>query len=315
VTVGAVLLLYALVVGKPGLSWFRRAQWPSRSPRLGIAVYVAAAWSALAAVALAGMTLAVPTTALSGGISDALGACVLRMRAEYATPGGITVAVVGIAISAAVAIRVGVATSVQVATMRKQARRQVELAQLVGRLDVDLDALVVDDDQPTAFCIGGPRPTIVFTSSAVGWLDTSQLHAVLAHERAHLTHGHHRLQTAACVLARSMPMLPLLREAPEQIGRLVEMHADDVATGAHDRSVLASALVALATAPIRQPVLAVAATDTLARMRRLLAPLPPLPRTTRRVVCGLIGVLVLLPLLTAGTPALIALALGRVTPQ
>jgi len=315
VSVGGVLLLYAVAVGVGGASWFRHAQWPARSPGLGIAVYLAAAWSVLAAVALAGVTLAVPTTAVGGGLSNAIGACVRRLRAEYATPGGITLAVVGIAIPVALTLRVAVAAIVPLSSMRRHPRRQVALARLVGRPDPHLGALVVDDDQPTAFCIGGAQPTIVFTAAALEWLDDTQLEAVLAHERAHLSYRHHRLQAAARVLGRTLPFVPLLRDAPAEIGRLVEMHADDVATRSHDRSVLATALVALATAPARPPALAVGGTDALARMRRLLTPPPPLTRRTRRAVAALVGLLAVLPVVTAGIPAMIALALGRIPPQ
>jgi hypothetical protein len=314
-TVGGLLLVYAVTVGTAGLQWFRRARWTGRSPYLGVAVYLAAAWSVLAALALAGLTLAVPATALGGGISHVLGACVLRLRAEYATPGGAAVAGVGIAVSAALVVRVAAATIAQVTAMRAQAGRQVQLARLVGRDEPDLGALVVDSDQPSAFCVGGSQPTIVFTSAALDALDPRQIRAVLAHERAHLVHHHHWMQTAARVLARALPVIPLLREAPDQLGRLIEMHADDVAVVDHERSVLATALVTLATAPARQPALAAAATDALARMRRLLAPTPPLPRAGRRAVTATAALLVVLPVLMAGTPALIALALGRVSPQ
>jgi len=315
VTIGGVLLLYAVAVGGGGAAWFRRAQWPARSPGLGIAAYLAAAWSVLAALALAGVTLAVPTTALGGGLSNAIGACVRRLRAEYATPGGSTFAVVGIAVAAALVLRAAGASIVQVSTMRRHARRQVALARLVGRPDPRLGALVVADDQPTAFCIGGAQPTIVFTAAALEWLDAAQLEAVLAHERAHLACRHHRLQAAARVLARTLPFVPLLRHAPDEIGRLVEMHADDAATRSHEPAVLASALVALATAPAAPPALAVGATDALVRMRRLLTPPPPLTRRSRRAVSALVGLLAVLPVVTAGIPAMIALALGRIPPQ
>ena len=314
-TVGGVLVVYAVIVGTAGLSWFRRARWTSRSPRLGIAVYLAAAWSVLAALTLAGLTLAVPATALGGGISDVLGACVLRLRAAYATPGGAAVAGAGIAVSAALVVRIATAGVTQIAALRAQARRQVDLARLVGRAEPSLGALVVEHDAPSAFCVGGAQPTIVFTSAALDALDRRQIRAVLAHERAHLAHHHHRLQTAAKVMARALPLIPLLREAPDELARLIEMHADDVATVDHDRSVLATALVTLATAPTRHPALAAGATDALARMRRLLAPVPPLARAGRHAASAAFALLVLLPMLMAGTPALIALAMGRVTPQ
>jgi Zn-dependent protease with chaperone function len=314
-TVGGVLLVYAVAVGTAGLAWFRRARWPSRSPSLAAALYLASAWSVLAALTLAGLTLAVPATALGGGISDVLGACVLRLRAEYATPGGAVVAGLGIAVSTALVLRCAGATFAEVSAMRAQARRQVDLAQLVGRDEPGLGALVVDSEQPCAFCVGGAQPTIVFTSAALDALDRRQLSAVLAHERAHLTHGHHRLQTVAKVLARALPIVPLLREAPGELGRLIEMHADDVAAVEHDRSVLATALVTLATGPARQPALAAAATDAIARMRRLLAPAPPLNLAGRQLARASVALLVLFPGLMAGTPAFIALAMGRVSPQ
>jgi Zn-dependent protease with chaperone function len=314
-TVGGLLLVYAAIVGTAGLRWFHRWRWTGRSPYLGVTVYLAAAWSVLAALVLAGLTLAVPATALGGGLSDVLGACVRRLRAEYAAPGGAEVAAVGISLSAALVVRVVAATIAQVAAMRSRARRQVQLARLVGRHEPDLGALIVDSDQPSAFCVGGAQPTIVFTSAALDALDPRQILAVLAHEHAHLVHRHHWMQTAARVMSRALPIFPLFRKAPDQLGRLIEMHADDVAVVDHGRSVLATALVALATAPARQPALAAAATDALARMRRLLAPAPPLPRAGRRAATAAAALLVVLPVLMAGTPALIALALGRVGPQ
>jgi Peptidase family M48 len=315
VTVGWFLLVYAAIVGTGGPLWFRRASWPLRTPRLAITVYLAACWSLLVALLLAGLALAVPATALGGGISYTLGACIVRLRAAYATPGGALVAGLGLAVSAALLSRLGAATVSQISAMRRQARRQVDLALMIGRRAPELDAIVVDDANPSAFCVGGRRPTVVFTTAALDSLSPDQVRAVLAHERAHLAHRHHRLLTAGRVMARALPFVPLLHEAPVELGRLVEMHADDAATEHHDRAVLATALVTLATTPTRQPVLAAAATDVLARMRRLLAPSPPLDAAGRRLANITVAALVLLPLLFAVTPALVALAMGRVTPQ
>ena len=68
-------------------------------------VYLAAGWSVIAAVGLAGLTLAVHATALGGGLSHLVGACVLRLRATYGTPGGATVAGLGLTLAGAVAAR------------------------------------------------------------------------------------------------------------------------------------------------------------------------------------------------------------------
>ena len=55
----------------------------------------------VAALTLAGLTLTVHATALSGALSQLIGACVLRLRATYATPGGMAGAGAGLVLTAA----------------------------------------------------------------------------------------------------------------------------------------------------------------------------------------------------------------------
>src|ERR1700734_1462977 len=82
-----------------------RARWTARAPLLAIVTYLAAEWSVVAAVGLAGLTLAVHATALGGGLSQRIGACVHRLRATYGPPGGAMVAGLGLTIAGAVAAR------------------------------------------------------------------------------------------------------------------------------------------------------------------------------------------------------------------
>ena len=111
-TVGVVLLAYAASITR---SHGGRVSPPPRSPvstmrtrapRLAIITYLAAAWSIVAALGLAGLTLAVHATALGGGLSHLIGACVLRLRATYATPGGAAVAGLGLTLAGGLAARV-----------------------------------------------------------------------------------------------------------------------------------------------------------------------------------------------------------------
>ena len=104
-TVAAVLLAYAACVGTLGPRMLGRARWTARAPLLGIVTYLAAGWSVVAAVGLAGLTLAVHATALGGGLSHLIGACVRRLRDTYATPGGATVAGLGLVLAGAVVAR------------------------------------------------------------------------------------------------------------------------------------------------------------------------------------------------------------------
>src|ERR1700745_2106973 len=112
-TVAAGLVGYAACVGTLGSRMLGRARWPDRAPLLAILTYLAAGWSVLAALGLAGLTLAVHATALGGGLSHLIGACVLRLRATYGTPGGATVAGLGLTLAGGAAGRTPVTPATQ----------------------------------------------------------------------------------------------------------------------------------------------------------------------------------------------------------
>jgi Zn-dependent protease with chaperone function len=311
VTVAAVLLVYAAGAGTAGGRMLGRARWPARAPLLAIITYLAAAWSVVAAVGLAGLTLAVHATALGGELSQLIGACVLRLRDAYATPGGAAAAGLGLTLAAAVAVRAAVTAVTHLRAVRRQALRHAQTARLVGRPDAALGAVLVDHEQPAAYCVAGPDPAVIVTTAALRTLDPGQLDAVLAHERAHLASHHHRLLAAARIGRQVLPFLPLMRDADTQVTRLVEMHADDAATADRDTRPLATALVVLAAAG-PAPGLAAAATDAAQRITRLLRPAEPVSRIRRQLLGAGAAALTLTPVLLALTPAIVALALGRV---
>jgi Zn-dependent protease with chaperone function len=218
----------------------------------------------------------------------------------------------------------------------------VQAVRLVGRPDPALGALLVEHPQPAAYCVAGPDPAVIVTSAALQALDRDQLAAVLAHERAHLAWHHHRLVTLARIAQQLLPFLPLMRDAAVQVARLVEMHADDTATAAHDTRTLATALVVLAeqgglvpgalaapglgaTGPVAAgpsatgPVpaglgaagITAAGAEALQRIQRMLRPAEPLGGLRRQLLRAGAAGLALTPPLLALTPALVALALGR----
>ena len=122
-TVAAVLLAYAFGAGTLGARMLARAGWTARAPLLAILTYLAAAWSVVAALTLAGLTLTVHATALSGALSQLIGACVLRLRATYATPGGMAGAGAGLVLTAAVAVRTALTAASHLRLTRRQALR------------------------------------------------------------------------------------------------------------------------------------------------------------------------------------------------
>ena len=312
-TVAAALLVYAASVGIFGARVLARARWTARAPLLGILTYLAAGSSVLAALGLAGLTLAVHATALGGELSQLIGACVRRLRALYATPGGATVAELGLVLAGVVVARTALAAVGHLRAAGGQALRHAHTARLAGHLEPALGAVVVDHPQPTAYCVAGRCPTVIVTTGAMAALDSGQLDAVLAHERAHLAGRHHALKAAARIARQVFPLLPLLRDAEAQVARLAELHADDTAIRAADPGALASALVVLAT-PVQAtpaPALAAAATDAVQRIHRLLDPAEPMGRTRRQLLRASAATIALAPLLVALTPAIAALALGQ----
>jgi Zn-dependent protease with chaperone function len=312
VTVAAVLVAYAAGLGILGSAMLGRAKWTARAPMLAIVIYLAAGWSVIVALGLAGLTLAVHATALGGGLSHLIGACVLRLRATYGTPGGATVAGLGLTLAGGVVARTALTAMTHVRAAGRQALRHAQTARLVGRPEPTLGAVLVEHSQPAAYCVAGRQPTVIVTTGAVQALDPGQLDAVLAHERAHLAGRHHRLVAMARIGREVLPFLPLMRDAEEQVARLVELHADDAAARSCDPRLLATALVVLAAAPSPAPALAAGATDSVQRIHRLLGPGEPLGPVRRQVLRAGAAVLALTPVLLAMTPAVVALALGRV---
>jgi Zn-dependent protease with chaperone function len=346
-TVAVTLLAYAIGAGTLGPRLLAQARWTQRAPLLGIVIYLAAAWSVVAAAGLAGLTLAVHATALGSGLSQLIGACVIRLRDTYATPGGALVGGLGLALAAAVAARTAVAAATHLRAVRRHARQHAQAVRLVGRPEPALDAVLVEHPQAAAYCVAGPDPTVIVTTAALRALDPDQLAAVLAHERAHLAWHHHRLVALARIAQQLLPFLPLMREAAVQVARLVEMHADDTATAAHDTRTLATALVVLAERGGLAPAPAVselvapglgatgldaaglsatglsatgpgatgltaAGAEALQRIQRMLSPAEPLSRLRRQLLRAGAAGLALTPLLLALSPAVVALALGRV---
>ena len=66
-TIAAVLVAYAAGLGILGSRMLGRARWTARAPLLAIVTYLAAGWSVIAALGLAGLTLAVQFRPPSAG--------------------------------------------------------------------------------------------------------------------------------------------------------------------------------------------------------------------------------------------------------
>ena len=175
---------------------------------------------------------------------------------------------------------------------RRRTRAHAELARITGRsLPGGLgglagavggagSAMVLDAEQPVAYCVPGRPAAIVLSSGALAVLDPPQLTAVLAHEQAHLAGRHHLLTGLTRALSACFPAVPLFTRGAEEVARLAEMRADDAAVRGSGRRTLIAALLAMGTgtavpaATLGMPAAALgAATSAVAsRVQRLLDP-------------------------------------------
>ncbi len=306
--VASSLLGYALLLAVAGPRLLSRRGWAERAPRLGIIAWQSLTATVLVAVALAGLALVMPTVRVSADLANLLQACVMALRAQYATPGGAAAGATGAVLALAVVGRAGYCLIATLAVAVRGRSRHCAVLARVAAPAPQLGAVVLDEAAPAVYCLPGRRRRIVVTTGAMDRLDDHQLAAALAHERAHLSQRHHLVLAWAAGLARAFPRVRLFGQAQTESQRLVELLADDVAARSVDRLTLAEALLALASGMPRVPVTALGAGGSTAatRVRRLIEPPRRLGRL-RAALASLVAAIVLaVPIIALASPAIAA---------
>jgi len=161
-------------------------------------------------------------------------------------------------------------------------------------------ALVVDHPAAAAYCVPGLRSRIVISAGTLDLLDSAELAAVLAHERAHLRARHDLVVLPFSALGRAFPRARLVRQAHATVALLVEMLADDQALRQRPARELATALLRVGTsgaglAPSGALAAASADAEVAARVARLLTPQARLPLHVQALVCCTSALLVAIP--------------------
>ena len=131
------------------------------------------------------------------------------------------------------------------------------------------DLLVIQSESLTAFAVPGRHPHVVVSTGMLDLLDADEQRAMLAHERAHLRHHHHRLIVATEVAAS---MLPPLWLPARRVRFATERWADqDAAREVGDANIVARAIAraALARSDSFGPELALNGSDVAARIEAL----------------------------------------------
>ncbi|MEU1517609.1 M56 family metallopeptidase [Streptomyces sp. NPDC005811] len=103
------------------------------------------------------------------------------------------------------------------------------------------EVVVLPDGVPYAYALpGGRRARVVVTTALLDRLEPAERRALFAHERAHLTAGHHRFLLAVRLAARANPFLRPLRTA---VSYTAERWADeDAAQAVGSRRTVARAI-------------------------------------------------------------------------
>jgi Zn-dependent protease with chaperone function len=301
---------YTVAVAAAGTWWLPRASWLQRAPRLGIAVWQGLTATVVASAVLAGLLLTVPCLRVWGDWPS-LRDCLLSVRAQYASPAGALASTAGTVFSLAAAGRLAWFTGTAVTSSRRRRARHDEVLALVGRRGPVPGMVLLEDDRPAVYCVPGRR-RIVFTTGALRCLDSHQMDAVLAHERAHLTGRHHLVIILAAAVHRAFPHIRFFAVAASQISCLVEMAADDAAARRAHRLTLAGALLTLAAARVPAGALGAGGTAGAQRIQRLID--SPQPARRRRMATSALA-LIAAPAVAFSAPALALVAISHCPPS
>ena len=302
----ALSLLGLAVVLMIGGAQLRRVRLFDALPRLGVLAWQGASFTALLSVALAGVTLIVPSSDLGHGLASFLRACVYTLQAAYATPTQFPSVAGGAVLALAATVWPAGWVCASLVRASRDRRRASDALALVAREDDVLGATLVDADVAAAYCLPGRRGRIVLTTAAVHHLDPDELAAVMAHERAHLRERHHLVVAAALGLARAFPGVPLFSTGAREVARLVELDADDAAARETDQVSVAGALLVLGGMRAPRAALAAAETAGVARVTRLLQPVTPVGAARPLAVLSALVLVALTPLLLTAYPAVAA---------
>lgn len=252
-TLALPMLLGAVLVGFL-VPRVLRAVSSALSPAVLLAAWLGSMASALYLALSAVLVLVWPSHAPVEGLVDGIARCFSAFA--HGTSSWVGELITGTAVAAVglIAVRIVLAG-------RKQAREHArvrdfhrDVLSIVARRDnSESDVLWLDHPLPMAYSVAGKPGFVVATQGLSSALTGGERDAVLAHERAHLSGGHHRIVGACEVLAAVLPRVPLFAAAPAAVGAIVELSADRHAARVTSPAAVRSALAVVSKSPLPQP--------------------------------------------------------------
>ncbi|MFJ2605379.1 MULTISPECIES: M56 family metallopeptidase [unclassified Streptomyces] len=305
----ALLLLGALTaVVAPRL--LALARWPDREPVVALWVWQCAVAAVLLCCTLS-MTLSAAAAwqAVRGHVfatapHGVLEAYPLGTTGPWAAATALTLAGAGVW---SVAMLLREVLRARTGRLRRRAELQLRAPLLPGEEPAHGRLVVLEGERPDAWWLSGAAPGLVVTTAALRRLKGRQLDAVLAHERGHAQARHDWLLHCSSALAGGFPQVPVFAAFRDEMHRLVELAADDMASRRHGRLTTALALVELnedrgvfGPSPAAQAYVP-------QRVHRLLTPADRLTPTRRLGLTATATLVPVVPVLVAFVPGLRAL--------
>ncbi|GHJ96402.1 membrane protein [Streptomyces sp. NE5-10] len=311
--VSLALLLLGVLTALTAPRLLVRGDWAEREPVVALWVWQCVVAAVLVSFALS-MTLsaAAASQAVRGQVFAPAPRAVIDAY-ELSTDGGPWSAVLAVVLAAGgVWTGAMLGREIGLARARRRKRRDdllVRAPQLPGEEPDGGRLVVLEGERPDAWLLPGTTPRLVVTTAALRRLKGRQLDALLAHEQGHARARHDWLLHCSGALAAGFPGIPVFAAFREEMHRLVELAADDVASRRFGRLTIALALVELneergvfAAAPGTGPVAGLPR-----RVDRLLTAAPRLTAGRRLRLTATAALVPVVPVLIAFSPGLAAL--------
>ncbi|MFJ3696120.1 M56 family metallopeptidase [Streptomyces sp. NPDC090052] len=246
--VSLALLLLGAVAAVAAPRLLARAQWPEREPVVALWVWQCVVAAVLLCFALAMTFSASAAWQLVRGHVFApaphavVEAYALGTYAQWSAATATVLAAGGVWTAAMLTREIRRARA---ARRRSRGELLVRSPVLPGEEPGGERLVVLEGERPDAWWLPGSAPQLVITTGALRGLKGHQLDAVLAHEQGHARARHDWLLHCSAALAVGFPQIPVFAAFRNEMHRLVELAADDVASRRFGRLTIALALVQL----------------------------------------------------------------------
>lgn len=241
-----LLALLAVLLAWPVPVALSRAQWPARSPFAAMVLWQSIALAG--GLSMIGAMLVYGLSPLGDSLIGAIRRAVTIVLANKSADELHFWHLFALSAAALLSVHLVFTLLLTYARIVGQRRRHRELLSLLSSPSGALERTwVINHPAPVAYCLpGGSRSVTVLSDGLMETLAPEELHAVVSHEKAHLTQRHHLLLWAFEAWRSALPWLPTTRLARQAVNALVEMLADDAARRTVPDEVLVRAIALVA---------------------------------------------------------------------